>query len=81
MYKVEKGIPLPKVRNYTQPRSIYPWEELKVGDSFLVKPKGDEPRTVIARLSPSATSWGKRHNKKFTLRTVEKGAVRVWRVK
>ncbi len=75
-YKVDKGIPVKKV---LPPRTIYPFGEMEVGDSFFV-PAGDAP---IRKLYNAASQYGKRHGKgqkKFAVRSVPSGA-RVWRIK
>jgi hypothetical protein len=65
--QIEKGIPVP-----TRGRaSKYPWNELQVGDSFLL-PNDDAP-------SASSLSTGaKKAGIKIKVREVENG-VRVWR--
>ena len=70
--KIEKSIPLPSRGRGRKP--IYPFGDMDVGDSFAVS--GLENRVT------SAASWfGKRHGKKFTLRTnSETGETRVWRI-
>lgn len=69
--KIESGIPMPvKPRG----RGIYPYQELKVGQSFFVpKPIGLMSGSLSyarLKLAPS----------KFVARSVE-GGCRVWRVK
>ena len=67
--QIEKNVPLPaRLAWNTQ----YPFASMEVGDSFHV------PNGRLSAISTSAIQFGKRHNKKFTLRTVEKG-IRVWR--
>lgn len=70
--KIEKGIPIPETRGRGC-RSIYPWDELSVGDSFLLN-KGSRQN------SHSVTSYqsGKRSPKKFIYRKTADG-YRVWR--
>jgi hypothetical protein len=72
MIKIEKNVPIPKPRsNYSK----YPFGEMEVGDSFVVL---DEDRTKIA---PAVSWYGKRNNKKFTVRNLPDGVCRVWRIK
>lgn len=63
--KVEKNIPMPK---------RWPFDEMKVGDSFLI-PKGVMRTTV----SVSALRYGKRAGMKFTTRDTPEG-YRCWRI-
>lgn len=81
-YKIEKNVP---VQRY----SSYPFEDMKVGDSFHV-PKGDPavhrnilkngyydaPRVVLA-----ARSYGWKRGLKFACRSDGEGGYRLWRVK
>jgi hypothetical protein len=67
---VETGIPIP--RSASGPKGLYPWRDLKVGDSFFI-PNCKE--SVRGSLSQGA----KRFNIKIATRTVE-GGVRVWRI-
>lgn len=62
MIKIDKNIPIPPKRG--RPKK-YPFDEMEVGDSCLVKTKGVLSRRI--------------DGKRFTTRTV-KGGVRVWRV-
>ncbi len=65
--KIEKNVPLPPKNG-----SKYPWDALKVGDSFKV-----EGRTNGAQLCFQVNRT--RAPKKFVSRVV-KGETRVWRV-
>ena len=69
MYQIEKTVSIPA--------SIgkYPFSEMQVGDSFFV-PVGDATR---AQVSNAASPWGKKHGRRFTVRTVD-GGCRCWRV-
>ena len=69
MYEIEKGIEVPNYERYRK----YPFEGMEIGDSFLV------PHEMKNRVQASASSYGRRKNKRFLTRTVESG-VRVWRV-
>lgn len=73
MYAVEKGIPIPKPKSGGAP-SKYPWDQLAVGDSFLV------PDKTKKTFSSQLLYRGKRNGCKYIARDVE-GGVRVWRVK
>lgn len=67
---VEKDVPLPD--KYT--RHHYPFDEMEVGHSFLA------PATCYPAIVSAASWYGKRHNKKFSIRKTENG-YRCWRVK
>lgn len=68
--KIDKGIPVPLGYH----SSVWPFEEMKTGESFLVPNEGD----VRSRVYSAASYFGKRNNKKFTVRKVPEG-LRVWR--
>lgn len=70
-FKVEKGIRLPKY--HTAPRK-YPFDEMKVGDSFFIK------GIHVSSLDASRQLAEERTGFKFTARTMDGGA-RVWRIK
>lgn len=79
---IEKGIPIPRKKVPGSPpdprgkyatRQYYPWNEMEVGDSFLVTNR------KASTLSASMTSATRRTGFKFTARTLEKG-VRIWRI-
>ena len=67
--KIQKNIPVPP---RTRPLR-FPFDKMKVGDSFLVK--GVKP----ANLYQSAHTYGRRMKEKFLVRSVD-GGVRCWRV-
>ena len=73
--EIEKGVPLPKrSRGPGRPRSgKYPFQQMEVGDSFLI--------SNVASNSVACISgrWAKRTGFKFSQRKVE-GGYRVWRV-
>ena len=72
MITIDKDIPLPRHS------SFYPFQEMEVGDSFIVTKKSRPTIAGIARY------WSKKLDYKFSTReVVEKGVegVRVWRTK
>lgn len=76
--EIEKNIPLPSVIFGRKDR--YPLKHMRVGDSIFIKFDADiSPRYFRAKLSSLIGQWAKRHNVKFTMRTID-GGVRVWRV-
>lgn len=64
---IENNVPMPKVRTRTE----WPWEKLKVGQSFLAGIKATS-------MAPSAARQAKKLGRKFVVRTEGKGC-RVWR--
>lgn len=73
MYKVDKGIPLPKPQ-YSGKRTRYPFEIMEVGDSFFA------PQDVLRQTLDSGIQQAQRKlGFKFALRRV-KGGHRIWRV-
>ena len=67
-FKIEKSVPTPVSEGRGRPMK-YPWPDMAVGDSILFP---------TDRGYRAAFSYGKRHGKKFVMRT-EGGKVRVWR--
>jgi hypothetical protein len=61
---VEKNIPIPK---------RWPFDEMKVGDSFLIPPSANRVTVSVA-----AKRWGEKHNAQFTIRKTPDG-YRCWR--
>ncbi len=84
MFAIEKGIPFEQ-RKWHQDRK-YPWDEMEIGDSFLIPLADDVPREEYHRLSSNigsvARGYSKRNpDKKLTFKPrIVKGGVRVWRV-
>ena len=84
MLAIEKNIPMPEARSGRQPEGGYPFQKMKVGDSFLVPvaPK-TSPKTVTARrrlMNSHCQKAKARTGYQFSLRTMKNG-IRVWRVK
>lgn len=79
-YKVEKGVPVPRTRR-GRPR-LYPWEQLAVGDSFLVACEEGDKRKTLHRARNAAAMFAKRRGLdwRFSFRQVE-GGIRIWRMK
>ncbi len=78
MYKIEKNIAIPSRRMYARGQSAkkYPFEEMKKGDSFMVKTTS---KTKIATVRTYANKIGRKNNLKFVTRRVP-GGLRVWKV-
>lgn len=63
--KVEKGIPIP---------ARYPFNQMEVGDSFVV------PMEITRyAVSTAAHRYGKKHGIKFTVRRMTDKTIRCWR--
>jgi hypothetical protein len=78
-FQVLKGVPMPQSAKKT-----YNFEDLEVGDMMFVPIKADEePQRIQNNVGSSATSWGKRHQRKFQTQLIKNGGqlgVGVWRV-
>ena len=72
-FKIDKGVPMPKLRGGPGRNPIYPLGDMEVGDSFLV------PGEKRSSLRSAIQMYGKRYGKRFSLRTVD-GGQRVWRL-
>jgi len=70
---IRKGVPIPPPARVGRGKFRYPWDDMKVGDSFLVP--GD---ARVATLYSAAYRVTDRLGWFFTVRQV-KGGVRVWR--
>jgi len=73
MIEIEKNILIPEARRGKFP--IYPFGEMVIGDSILVK--GDWNKIDSAKAASRA--YGKRHGMKFRTMQVS-GGVRIWRI-
>lgn len=72
-YEVEKNVPIPERSGGRIPK--YPWNEMDIGDSFLV-----EDLTAYNALMSGAGQRKIRNGEVYTIRKVPEG-VRVWRIK
>ena len=70
MFEVERDIPMP--RRYSK----YPWDDMKVGDSFFGPGLDEKARS---RLNAAAYYRGKTRGGRYLVRKVT-GGVRIWRV-
>lgn len=79
--KIESGIPLPDAKAGGRP-CIYPFGEMKIGQSILVKPrKGETLEAVARRVRSAAATWRSRNTAAvgFKVRiTPDEGGVRCW---
>lgn len=76
---VEKGIPLPTFRVRNRPY-LYPWREMEVGDSILIKTNKHTDLGVrtVATIRTSCSRYGKENKQKFSALLTDDG-IRVWR--
>lgn len=66
--KIDKKVPMPNTR------ISYPFKDMVVGDSL----KFTDAHACIICLS-AGRSYGKKHNMKFSMRTINKTEFRIWR--
>ena len=76
--KIEKHVPMPEVHSKIK----FPWPEMAVGDSVLVRRgDGEEIDTLKRQVKGSARYYGVKTGRKFrSLISREDDGVRVWRV-
>jgi len=90
-FQIERGVPVPpRKRGRGGGRDpIYPFAQMRVGDSFevyLTSQRFTRARPTISTLQSNlgniARGYAKRHNPsaRFTVRKVSDTAVRIWRV-
>ena len=70
-FKVKKGVGI-ELRDYHN----YPFEEMEVGDFFLV----DSLKASVDNARYAASWYGKREKKKFSVRKLKDGEFRCWRM-
>ena len=75
--KIENNVPIPQVRS----KFNFPWPDMEVGDSLLVKAgKTETVDTLKGKIKGSARYFGEKTGKKFrSLIDREERGVRVWR--
>ncbi len=71
-FKIEDEHAIPAARQHNGRREKYPWSQLDIGQSFLVKD------VALRSMSSTASHAGRRNGKKFIAREAE-GGIRVWR--
>jgi len=67
-------MPQPPIDSNVPMPTRYPFDKMKVGDSFLVP--SDVTRQAVA---VAATRYGRKHNMKFSTRQLKDGGFRCWR--
>jgi hypothetical protein len=78
MYKIEKGVPIPKRPYGVAALSAYPLAKMEVGDSFFVPFAGEDPPIVRQRLNFALWGGTRKMKMRFATRGTEDG-FRVWR--
>ncbi len=75
---IEKKVPIPEVHS----RIRYPWPEMSVGDSVLLKAdEGENLNQMKRKIGPSARYYGVKTGKQYKALVDHDGkGVRVWRV-
>ncbi len=75
--KIEKTVPFPEIHS----KFNFPWPEMEVGDSVLVKAGQTEKIDLLKReVKGSARYYGVKTGKKFrSLINREENGIRVWR--
>ena len=83
MFEIEKDIPIPPLKG-NRKETLYPFNQMEVGDSFFV-PFGEDEKLTKMRVSASIGQRCRHYKKngqpnRFSMRSVGTG-VRVWRVR
>lgn len=73
-YVIEKNVPMIGRKS----PEFYPWDQMEVGDSFLVPCSEEESVKVASRMSGVCSGRRQRHGQKYSVRKVD-GGIRVWR--
>ncbi len=70
-FKIEKGIKMPENKR----RAVYPWDDMKVGDSF------EFPAADHHKVGGCMRYREKIHNEKYAIRRMDGHTSRCWRLK
>ncbi len=75
---IEKDVPIPAVHS----KINFPWDDMEVGDSVLIKAgKGEAVDDLRRKVKGSARYYGSKTGKRFrSLVSREENSVRVWRL-
>lgn len=74
-YVIENNVPLPKSRGKPAREETIIFRQLQVGQSFVLPPRQEYPRSIFNSLYQEA----RRSNKKLAIRSLEDGSIRIWR--
>lgn len=77
MCEIEKNIPIPDLDPGKNRK--YPFNKMKLNDSFAVKVTVKNKKIIMNRLQSASCHYGKRHNNLFILRDLET-EIRVWKI-
>lgn len=86
-FKIEKGIPLPKMVGRKHKQNKYPFKWMLIGDSFTTGKKfktAGESDVAIRSLGSAARNWKAKvglRGWKFTTAKMPDRTIRIWRVK
>ena len=80
-FEIKSGVPIPPRGRGRGAKYRYPWDQMKVGDSFDSGRKPPKKGKAVS-LALNGTTWAKTRGKnwKFAQRTVN-GSMHVWRIK
>lgn len=81
-FKIEKDVPIPTIGRRALP-SLFPFSEMAIGDSFVMRSTDVPLTTMLARVYRQAKRYGQLIAPGFTVRAqiIESGkAARVWRI-
>lgn len=75
--EIRRQVPIPAPvikagRNLAGSKKVYPWDELEIGDCFIVKLSSERMSSLIANRHAS-------HRERFSRRTID-GKQWVWRI-
>lgn len=75
MVKIDKQVPMPMGKSGRSSHELYPWADLKVGDSFATRYTGISTFGWAKKLAQLKTGFT------FAARTMPDKTVRIWRIK
>ncbi len=78
MYTIEQGIEIPK-KEVGRPKQAFPYQQMRVGDSFLIKQNGGGKKTLHLK-RVEAFAQARKHGIAITTRSVP-GGIRVWKIR
>lgn len=73
-FQIEKGVPLPARRFGRKSRFLFPFEQMEIGDSFAGQ------KSDWASAQAAMRRFCRMNGKEFTIRKLEDGGFRIWRV-
>lgn len=90
-FTIERGIPIPPRTYGAGSQPVYPFAQMRVGDSFEVRTENyagrkDGRRPIVMRIQTTLHSCARGYARtrdpgaKFTVRKIDDSTVRIWRV-